>query len=46
MDDYPIVVKTLPLTPDKLRITLCCNNSDSDVEDAIMKIKTVINEYR
>ncbi|XP_065219421.1 uncharacterized protein LOC135844943 [Planococcus citri] len=46
MDDYPIVIKTLPLTPDKLRITLCCNNSDSDVEDAIMKIKTVINEYK
>lgn len=45
-DDYPIVVKTLPLTSDKLRITLCCNNSDSDVEDAIIKIKTAINEYR
>lgn len=45
MDDYPIVIKTLPLTTDKLRITLCCNNSDSDVEDAIIKIKSVINEY-
>ncbi|XP_065226812.1 uncharacterized protein LOC135850034 isoform X2 [Planococcus citri] len=45
-DEDPVMIKALPVGDRTVRLVLCINNSKSDVEAAIIKIKKVIDEFR
>ncbi|XP_065219661.1 uncharacterized protein LOC135845122 [Planococcus citri] len=45
-DPSLVTIKTLPLGTDVLRFVLCINNTTNDVEQAIVRIKHIVNEFK
>ncbi len=45
-EKIPVIVKALIINEECIRLVVNCNISESDVEDAIRKICSVVNEFK